>query len=107
MELLLAPRGSCKFCVSCLVITLQIICVTSSHVLHSCCESWPCTPRDDIISIPTCGDKALLAAFAEQDGEFYGFGLEDLETHMVIAEDSDEEDSGSENELDLNWHGGR
>jgi len=58
------------------------------------------TPRDDI-SIPTCGDKALLAAFAEQDGEFYGFGLEDLETPMVIAEDSDEEDSGSENELDL------
>ena len=58
------------------------------------------TPRDDI-SIPTCGDEALLAAFAEQDGEFYGFGLEDPETPMVIAEDSDEEDSGSENELDL------
>ena len=36
--------------------------------------------------------------FTEQDEEFYG---SDLETPMVVAEHSDAEDNGSEDDLDL------
>ena len=61
------------------------------------------TPRDDI-SIVACEvtDEALLAAFAEQDEEFYGFAMEDAEMPTVSAvQNSDEEDHGSENEFDI------
>lgn len=53
------------------------------------------TPRDDI-SIVACEvtDEALLAAFAEQDEEFYGFAMEDVEMPTVSAvQNSDEERS--------------
>ena len=57
------------------------------------------TPRDNI-SILECEDEA---EFTEHDGEFRGFTLEDLEAAvaMVIGGDSDEENNGTEDEIDL------
>ena len=45
------------------------------------------TSRNDI-SILACYDEALALCciFTEQDEEFYGSALEDLETPMVVAE---------------------
>lgn len=57
------------------------------------------TPRDGISTVAT--DEVLLVAFSEQEEEFYGFVMEDVEMPMVSAVENSDEDHGSENEFNI------